>query len=193
MKRGGIQLSINMLVTIIIGVIIVSMGTWLTMKLTTQATDMAADVPRQMQDRLFKVLLGPNDKIAVIENVRTTVDGKDVTFPVGLQNLLEHDETEFKPMLHSRPVVAPPPGPGTPDCVRINNPVCPSLRLLDTKYTLRRFDKVAFLALVNVPRGAPAGEYTFDVEVDTTRYKEGGNWVGFLGPYAKAKVHVNVE
>lgn len=188
MKRG-IELSINMLVTIILGVIILSSGIYLTQRITSEAQAMGEDVPRQLEDRLFNVLLGPNDRIAVLENVRDGEQGDEVIFPIGLQNLYEYEQTEFQPTLQTRPVVAPT---GFPNCVAANHPDCPKLRLLDTTYQLNRFEKVSFLAVVDIPDGAPGGEYTFDVTVHSVRYNDGAGWQVHSGQYAKTKVHVNV-
>ncbi|MAE13503.1 hypothetical protein CMO92_02980 [Candidatus Woesearchaeota archaeon] len=93
MNKKGIQLSVNFLVVIILGLVILGLGMSLFYKLIGSATTTVQEVDRQTQERLERMMVGGN-LVVVSDTTKAVETGEYADFFVGITNELA-DTTEF--------------------------------------------------------------------------------------------------
>jgi len=172
------ELAVNTLVVLILGMLIVGGGIALVYNIYDAGVKLPEEVGKRTEARLFDMLLNGDQRIAVLDNVQTIARGKTATFAVAIQNELEGQTSTFK-VVDIKQV--------TPDPRTCTQQSCPEALMLGTTYTVPRYENKAFYVGVNVPKSAPSGEYVFMIKV---------NHLPTSGPeelYARSKVHVVVE
>ena len=180
--RRGMELAVNTLVVMILGVIIVGGGIALMYSIFNKARVLPGEVDKTLEQELFNILLGSKDRIAVLNNAQTVARGDTATFAVAIQNQVDNGTTTFTPVKAANASVAP--NPLCTSQTANNLASCPLMDLLTDSFTLNRSDHKAFYVNVAVPRGAMAGEYVYNVDVLNAT---GSNL------YAREKVYVTVE
>ncbi len=173
MQRRGMELAVNTLVVIILGIIIVGGGLALINNIYHKAVKLPDQVSQQTQEQLFSMLINGDQRIAVLNNVKKAKRGKTATFPIAIQNDLEGTEATFR--VKSMEQIA------GPQCTND----CPTGIFLTNEMTIKRYDHKAFYVGVEVPKSAKSGEYVFLVNVETVGSPS--------SPYARTKVNVIVE
>ncbi len=175
--RRGMELAVNTLVVLILGMILVGGGIALVYSIYNAGVKLPEEVGKRTQGQLFDMLLNSDQRIAVLDQTQDIVRGGTATFAVAIQNELEGQESRFR--VDGIEQLSPAPAScGTS---------CPKAVTLDTIYTIPRYDNKAFYVGVHVPKGTPSGEYVFMIKVDS---------VPDSGPeelYARSKVNIAVE
>jgi hypothetical protein len=92
-NKKGIELSINFLVVIIMGIVILMGGIALIVKMMSGADKIHMDLDRQTKEQIESLLLD-GSKVAVPINTKEIRIGKNDLFGVGVYNVLP--ETDFK-------------------------------------------------------------------------------------------------
>jgi len=187
-NRRGMELAVNTLVVLILGVIIVGGGIALMYSIYNKAKTLPGEVDKQTQQQLFSILLGSKERIAALDNVQTVARGETATFPVAVQNQLEGKEATFLPVRAQQAAVVPP---GVDATCRISPPdtaKCPAMDVIAEPFTIKRYGSKAFYVIVTAPKGAAAGEYVYNVDVMNATAD--GQPINL---YARTKVHVDVE
>jgi len=186
MDRRGMELAVNTLVVIILGVIIVGGGIALIYKIVASAEKMPGEIDRRTEQQLFDMLITSGEKVVVLNNVRTGERKDAVVFPVAIQNLADGPQTAFVVDLGSGwPATSVDRnGEEIPDCT--NEDSCPHAITSDEEYRIDRFKSKAFYVMVNIPGAAKTGEYAFVVNI----YKDSVSDANF---YARTKLNVKVE
>ncbi len=186
--RRGMELAVNTLVVIILGVVIVGGGILLISKIVAKASSVVPEVNDQTQQALFNVLLNSKQRIAALDNVQTAARNSYARFALAFQNQQAGQESTFTVAVDATPESYPNTAPNNADC-GASPQNCPNATALPGPYKLPRYGSQAFYVLVNVPRSAPTGEYTFSVEVynGTTSQRDNAHL------YARTKVSVDVE
>jgi len=179
MHRRGMELAVNTLVVLILGIVIVGGGLALINSIYHKAVKLPDQVSQQTQEQLFSMLLNGDQRIAVLNNVQKVKRGKTATFPIAIQNDLEGTEATFK--------VKDMTKIGGPDCTVGTD--CPTGIYLKNEMTIKRYNHKAFYVGVQVPKSAKSGEYVFMVNVNTIP-DSGGSPPSL---YARTKVNVIVE
>lgn len=188
MNRRAMELAVNTLVVLILGITIVTGGMVLMYKIFDKVQGIPSEVDAQTQKQLFNILLGSKKRISVLNNVQDIKRKEQAIFPVATMNQEEGTSTEFK--VDPVPKLVVDPGD---DCAQqwTANPdqnyldACPVASALDDPFMLKRYESKAFYVVVDVPKGASNGEYTFEVNVQ----KNDNGWTD----YARAKVNVDVR
>jgi hypothetical protein len=187
-NRRGMELAVNTLVVLILGVIIVGGGIALMYNIYEQAQVTIDHISQQQQDQLFQILLGTKQPIAVLDNVQTVARGDKAIFPVAVQNQIDAPSATF---LAKNPVnAAVAPAATNTDCTQstaTHRDTCPSISLLEVKITVKRYDMFSFPVVVTVPKKAVAGQYIFNLNVMNVTS------VGTLNPYTRTILSVTVE
>jgi len=88
MKKGAIQLSINLIVTVIIGIIIVLLGITLTKKIISESESTQQQIDTQLEEKINS-LLDEGEIVAITPKTRTIHKGL-AKFAVGVENILEN-------------------------------------------------------------------------------------------------------
>lgn len=180
--RKGMELAVNTLVMIILGIIIMGGGISLVYKIFDKAITIPGEVDRQTEETLFNMLLGSKQRIAVLDNVKTVARKDDAVFAVAIQNQVDGTEATFtveKPLL----TLVPTGAEGCQDTTIDNAPSdCPVADALSEPFTVKRYESSPFYVVARVPRGAESGEYGFVINV----LQDGD-------VYARTKINVVVE
>ncbi len=172
------ELAVNTLVVIILGIIIVGGGLTLVYKIFDASKDLPNEVSQQTEQQLFNVLLSSNRRIAVLDNQQTIERKDSAVFAIAFRNELNATTTTFTVDLGDGGAPTVKPSGMISDCSTTN---CPFASTVEMTYSLQRYESKAFLVLVEVPRGAESGQYAFTVEV-----KKGDEL------YDRVKLYVNV-
>lgn len=146
------QLAINTLVVIILGLVIMGGG----IALVYNIVDTVDDVPTQVNDQIRRELearLIGSEKIAVLENVRAIDRGDSTVYYVGVQNILNVANETF--------VVQPPELLQPESCPS----TCPEVETLQAPFTLDRFESQTFIVLATVENSVAPGEYQYNIDV----------------------------
>lgn len=195
--RRGMELAVNTLVVLILGIIILVSGIAFMYNLFDTVKGLPDEVDKSTQQKLFNILLTSKKRIAALYNVQTVGWKDSAIYPVAVQNQLEGQEATFR-VQEVKMTVEPADSATSSEhqCVDnwnanpAQNPeTCPRAEYLDDEFTLSRYDSEAFYVMVYVPSGAVPGEYTFNVDVDHTAIDGTSN----SGNYANTKLHVNVK
>ena len=182
-SRRGMELAINTLVVLILGVVIVAGGIALMYSIYNKASVMPDRITKEQESELFQILLDSKQRIVVLNNVQTVTRGGNAYFPVAIENQVEAPQATFIPKNPVNTAAAP-----TTECITDaahHLDTCPSLTLLAITFTMNRYDMHSFPVVVTVPNKAAAGQYVFNVDVM--------NMTATGNLYARAKVTVNVE
>ena len=94
-KKGAIELSVNVIITIIIAIAIVSSGLILFNKMIGNAQMKVRDIDAQTQDKIKSIMLSNNYKVAVYPNNINIVNGKGVLVGIGVTNEYSEARTFF--------------------------------------------------------------------------------------------------
>jgi hypothetical protein len=178
-NRRGMEIAINTLVVLILGLVIMGGGIALVYNIYNKASALPGEVDQITKDQLFDILLGSKQKIAVLNNVLPAERRGSVTFAVAFQNQADAVDETYKVNVPQAPIVSPV-SCGSP----FDNTKCPYAFAGEGPYILKRYESKAFKVIVNVPASVEAGEYIFEINV--TNYSN-----SFL--YARTKVHVVVQ
>jgi hypothetical protein len=186
MKRRGMELAINTIVVLVIGVAILGLGLTLVWGIFREASKLPDEVSSAQQEQLFKVLIGSKDKIAVLNNVQSASLKETAIYPVAIRNQLPAPTSDFQ-ILIATPSVVPS---GVVCITDINDaayPNCPVMKALTTTFTVNRYDSYSFYVGLYVPKGTKSGQYVFNVKVQNKTVS--GTW----DDYALTKIQVKVE
>lgn len=187
MQRKGMQLAVNTLVVLILGIVILGMGMALVYTIYDKSVAMAEEVPAQTEKRLFSVLLSSKQRIAVLNNVRDVERGDAVLFPVAIQNEIEQESEQF--LIEMGDTVTATTKQG--DSIDCADPsvTCPEPIVLPGPYEVERFKSKAFNVFVDVPKPTLPGEYTYRVKV----YQGDTALSDDFNLYARTTVSVNIR
>ncbi len=196
MNRRGMEIAINTLVVLILGIVIITGGILLLRNIYVKAIELPEQVSQQTEDALFNMLLSSKQRIAVLHNVQDIQRKKSALYPIAFQNQLEGAVSCFRIVTTDNPEIVVEPsasaciGGGTPD-------TCPKADVLADEWMLDRYESNAIYAGVAVPKAAQRGEYVFQLVVQA----RSGCTVGQpctsctdpYADYARAKFHAIVE
>jgi hypothetical protein len=177
------ELAVNTLVVLILGVLIVGGGIALMYSIYNKARVLPSEVDKQTQQQLFNILLTSKERIAALDNVQTVARGETATFPVAVQNQLEGQDATFLPVWVQQAAVVPQGVDVTCQTSPPDTAKCPAMGVIAEPFTLKRYDSKAFYVTVAVPKGAASGQYIFNVDVLNSTN----------GLYARTQVSVYVE
>lgn len=160
--RKGIDLSINTLVVIILGMLILGGGFLLLSQIDSSTRDLLQDVGRTTQQKIDKELVGGN-LISIPDNTRTNAKYGIQHFALGFVNKLTETHI-FKPEFEFREAFT---SNGT--SITIDGDEMLFHRDFDdsTNYvTLAANEVVKDIAFsITIPHGSPKGTYVFDVTI----------------------------
>ncbi len=180
------ELAVNTLVVIILGIVIVGGGILLISKIVVKASSVVPEVNDQTQQALFNVLLNSKQRIAALNNVQTVARNSYAQFAIAFQNQQAGQESIFTVAVDATPESYPNTALNNADCG--GSPQnCPNATALPGPYKLPRYGSQAFPILVKVPRTAATGEYTFSVEVYNSTTQDTKHL------YARTKISVDVD
>ena len=176
------QLAVNTIVVLILGIIIVGGGIALFNKIFQEAVVLPDKMGQQMQEQLKAILLNSNQKIAVLGDLKTVQRKQTATFPAAFQNELEAPQADFR--IKDPELVVDPTG----GACQVATPPdsCPEPRVLPGPYTVKRYDNWPFFVGVAIPKNAARGQYVYQVTI------EGDDGSGYVD-YARTKVNVVVN
>lgn len=85
-NRGGIELSINFLVVLILSIVILGLGIYLYTRINVQIQNLVEDVSQEAQEDIFRLLDKQQNEFVFIPNVIKEVERGDVAhFPIGIR------------------------------------------------------------------------------------------------------------
>ena len=181
-NRRGIELSINFLVTLIISVVVFSLGLGLAYKMFTSADTMNQGIDRQNQDQLLQ-LLGSGERFVIPFNNAIVPVGQTHTYWMGVMNT--------QPVANNFAITATcssfaPDSGGVGNC-----PAAASGITVKTKVAMKNIATQSSSqapVVVVVSKDAIVGTYIIDVSLTAT--PSGG---GATVPYdTKKKIYVEV-
>lgn len=85
-NKRAIQLSVNFLVMLILGLFVLGMGLILTYKILNKTDDMTQILDSQLKDQVLDSL-NSGSKVSIVLNPITTKSGKVAKFPLGIYNI----------------------------------------------------------------------------------------------------------
>ncbi|MBR9693332.1 hypothetical protein GOV07_05410 [Candidatus Woesearchaeota archaeon] len=178
MNKRGMELAVNTLVVLILGIVLLGSALTLVYKVYDKAIVLPDEMNQQTEQQLFDMLLSSKQKVAVLENVKNAQRKTMAVYAVAFQNHLDGADHTFTVE------VALNAPPDEVDCGSpVNYALCPEPNFLDVDYTLKRYDSKAVYVGLDVPKEAKSGEYIYSVNI----MDDGGNL------YGRTKIHVNVK
>ena len=180
-SRRGIELSINTIVVVVLGVIILGAGIMMLFKIAKQSEEFIGDVSEAQKQQLEEKMLA-GETFLVADNVREAESDKGEVYAIGLKNKLTRT-SEFKVTISANKLIKED---GTTTTFTIGT-ATGNIRLLMENYDTKPISLAAneqtsnIRAKITIPPGAAAGIYVFDV---TATQKNGGSWE----PYTAATV-----
>ena len=179
MDKRGMELAVNTLVVLILGIVLLSGALTLVYKVYDAAIVMPEEMNKQTEDQLFSMLLSSKQKVAVLENVKDSQRKKTAVYAVAFQNHLEGIEHTFHVEVEQN--AAPD---GVTNCgTHPDYAPCPEAHFLDEGYTLKRYDSKAVYVGLYVPKEATPGEYIYNVNIMNESVEL----------YGRTKIHVIVK
>ncbi len=175
--RQGMELAVNTLVVLILGLVLLGGGLALVYSIYDKAIDLPEEVAQRTEQQLFSMLLAGDQRIALLDDVQEAGRGDRATYAVAIQKELEGPEAECR--VAEIALVTPDPASCTPSC--------PEGFFLDTPYSVPRYENEAFYVGIDVPEDAPRGEYVFMLRIDHRPP------AGSPELYARAKLHAIVR
>jgi len=180
-KKGGLQLSINFVVILIICIVIFSSSLYIIKKFFTHAEEirMAYDERTEME---IERLLDDGSRVAIPFDKKKIYIGEFDTFGIGILNMLGINPAEFKITIEFNKAfdkdndvvcATPPPAPVGPQPPAPNTCGDPNTWLQTTEYpsgpltiikSIKNNEQEKFLLGINVQTDEP-GTYIFDLEV----------------------------
>ncbi len=160
--RRGMELAVNTLVVLILGLIIVGSGIALIYGIFDKAKAMPEQVSHALESQLFDILLSSNDRVATLQNVKAGARKEMLIFPVAVSNQLEGVQATFKAVKAIKAQTAPT---GSNCDSSSPPPSCPTMELIDEPFTLKRYDRKAFPVGIQIPKDAVAGQYTYRLNI----------------------------
>ncbi|MFP4524220.1 MAG: hypothetical protein ACLFO2_02835 [Candidatus Woesearchaeota archaeon] len=191
-SRKGFQLSVNMLVVIILGIVLLGMGITLVTKMVGQGQEYTEKVDRQLMDQLRKSQFSDGRLVAVLSSQQRASAGEFVEFLVGFRNN-EDQSRDFEVVVEFNEDSSP---------VNLDSDeadaASDALRYLSEGEELAPNEDSFMWVGVAVPGGLPAGDYFYDVYVcyDGSSYKDDDNCPGGknqLYSGSKQRLFVNVR
>ncbi len=154
-KRGALGFSINVLITIIVGIIILSLAIPLGFKLFSKAVDYNENLDARTESRI-KSLLSEGLPVEVLDTVKTA-EKRQATFAVGIKNIEEEGtftiEITGPKFLGDKTVDLSDMVSGQGN-IQTPSPI-----------TLQRNEQAYKLVLINFPSNKPPGKYSFVLKV----------------------------
>lgn len=158
-KKGAIELSVNMLIVIIISLVILAGGITLLYKFLGGAVDFKLNLDAQTENELQRMLVQDGKIVALPVNKAIIPRGEQKTFGLGVMNIGKK-ETFTVFVNPSSPGYFPPSGPSQ------DNPPTNSWVLYDdSAFSLEQQQQHTQPILISVPNDAENGIYLFDVSV----------------------------
>lgn len=184
MNRKGVELAVNTLVTIILGTVVVVGGILLVRQITAKTEDTVSSVPNLIKEQMLNSLLNAKQNIVIYKNVLKVDAGESAVFYGAFRNNLEHPSAKFR-FFNPRISVVPTPSHAQACLTNPGAPMCPRASMFGDVVDLPRFETSTFLIVVNVPKTAPSGEYSFEVRLQQV---EPNNKL-----YEVTKIHIDVQ
>ncbi len=158
MDKKAMQLSINMLVVIIIGIVLFAAGMFLVKKLTSQGDDVMRQVDARLQKQLQQTCFLDGRPICVLDPKAKLAGGDRKLFAFGFMNNLG-EEAKFKVIVKSAS------HPTSINDGKANQMILHTLQIgtVDLEANAEEFLYIGF----NPPKGAPSGQYLYDIYVCT--------------------------
>lgn len=167
MRRQGMELEIGTLVTIILCLVIVGLGIAFLTKIYHSTSAIPETVEKQKEAQLFNLLIGTKTRITTLDSTQPVARGKSATYPIAFRN-----EEEAASFTVTTSIIGKPAGATT----------LPTAKTLSGPYQVARYGSQAFYVVVEMPKEAVPGEYTFAVDVQRGEKL-----------YARTKVNAVVE
>ena len=158
--KKGIQLSINFLVTIIIGIVLLVLGILILRQFIGGAEEIKEDLDARTEAQLSN-LLSAGQQVAVPFNSQTIRRGDGYLFGLGILNILDPTPPattisfEIKASFSIADAALPPDVEHPDEWLRYNR----------ESFDLRKSEQHSEPVLIQVPKNAQSGTYIFNVEV----------------------------
>ena len=157
MNKKGIQLSVNFLVVIILGLVILGLGTSLFYKLISTSKDIVLDVDKQTEERLERMM--QTGGLVVISDVTKNIKaGEFADFYLGITN--EHS------ILEEFNIIVTESDPDPPLLGELVNIHGGQIVFLDQPYEVEVNDNVIIPIRIVTQKKTPKGTFIFLIEVE---------------------------
>ena len=156
------ELSINTLITIILGIVIVGGGIAVIASFIGKANELPGQVDAQTQTALRNAIRNGEDKIVAIPQTVKTQRKKTALYGIGVVNQ-GASGTSFKISSVTLEV-----GPDTCSVLSAQQAPadCPQPNYLDSDFTIPNYETKTFYVGLDVPSTAPPGQYIYRVHID---------------------------
>lgn len=181
--RKGMELSINTLVVIILGMLVLGGGFLLLKQIDTSAKDLLRDVGQSTQQRIDKELVG-GSLIVIPDNTRTDVEYGIQHFALGFRNKMTVSHV-FKPVFEFKEAFTED---GT--TITIDGQSLLFHRDFEANhFTLEANEAVKDIAFsITISSGNPKGTYVYEVTIMYNKDEEDPDVV-----YAKKQVRITLN
>lgn len=168
--KKGMELSINMLVVIILGIFILSAGFIFLNKIVNTNEELLKSIDQDTQTKIENSL-SRGELVAIPNNVRNARFKVPEYFGIGIKNKLTR-EYEFKVIAELNNVILPD---GTEDT---NIIVIPFMN--DESFTLAPNEAKTDIPLsITIPEGSPKGTYIFNIDVQYNNVSQTPSWITY--------------
>lgn len=168
MNKKGIELTVNFIVVLIIGIAMLGGALMLTSKLFSQAEKYKATVDVNTQNEIRKLITDSDDLVVIYPSRKIISRTKSYNFGIGVQNTIEgRDSAKFALAVtlssavdkENNEICKAPYGNGIFDCGNITN----EWIVLGSTLDIKKNEIETFAMPVTVEKKAPSGLYIFNV------------------------------
>ncbi|MBN1645976.1 hypothetical protein JW868_02965 [Candidatus Woesearchaeota archaeon] len=187
--KKGIQLSVNFLVMFILAIAIFGVGIVFLNKLVHKSDEITKTVDERTQQEILAAMARTNSKI-VIPGVSQTAERDSITaFPIGVKNVLDNNYYFIiTPTLAE--YAKSPTEVYAENTITIPTEDQPKAILAENNFLLvARAEKFTNIG-VKVPKGAPKGQYAFDI---VTQYDNDQNTGGEQAYPPALRIYIKVK
>lgn len=160
-QKGAIDLSVNTLVVVIIGLVILGAGITFLYQLIAQSTELKAKLDQQTEEQLKQLLIDQGRKVAISVNTATVLRGESRIFGVGILNVGEEDFFTIDVSLSK--FVNEENQEATTDDLEIQTKEW--LFYSQEQFSLGAEGNHNEAIMVNIPKNVLTGQYLFNVRV----------------------------
>lgn len=161
MNKKGFELSVNMIVVLILGIVLLGFGIYFLKTIVSAGYDLDDAIDERIKNDLRSTAFHDGDYVAFLRTHATVNRGDYHKFYLGVLNDLD-EEHDFKIVAF----FSKAPGIDLTDAQKrsLND----SIIYLDDAFTIKPDEDFFFNILFHAPSGVPRGQYLFDVQVCTS-------------------------
>lgn len=158
-KKAALELSVNFIVILIVSILILSLGLFITFSLVSRANSQADQILEKTHLELQQAA-NTDKEIVVVDSSQQGSAGKNSFFGIGIINRIEHN-TKFRVITNfSRAFDR--------NEQEINNSYSSTIQITNREIDIGELSKdqgkESFVG-INIPKGSPSGTYAFNVYV----------------------------